>query len=190
MNIMIVLFPDVEELDFAGPYEVFSYLRKVGCEADVFTAGADGGVVRCANGLRVIPDYSFAEAPRADWIVVPGGQGRRQEVNNPVMVDFIKRRAAEADVVASVCTGAFILAAAGILQEGRATTYHLALEELQAFAPQLNVTGERIEQQGNVFTAAGVSAGIDLALHLCDRLEPGLGRKVAEKIEYNPAYTG
>ena len=186
MKIMIVIFPDVEELDFVGPYEVFSFLNKVGQEVSVFTVSQEGTPLRCANGLRVEPDYSFATAPQADWLIIPGGQGRHKEMHNPVMLDFVTRAAKEAAIIASVCTGAFILANAGLLSQGRATTYHLALDELQALKPELNVTGERIEQQGNVYMAAGVSAGIDLALHLCDRLKPGLGRQVAEKIEYTP----
>lgn len=189
MKIMIILFTDVEELDFAGPYEVFSYISKVGGQADVFTVSEDGKPLRCANGLKVEPDYSFDTAPAADWIVIPGGNGRRREMHNPAMLDFVRKASQNADVVSSVCTGAFILAAAGLVTKGRATTYHLALDELREFAPELQVTGSRLEQQGNVFMAAGVSAGIDMALQLCDRLEPGLGRLVAEKIEYNPAYS-
>ena len=186
MNIMIVIFPDVEELDFVGPFEVFSFLNKVGQQVSVFTVSQEGTEIRCANGLQVKPDYSFVNAPAADWVIIPGGQGRHKEMHNTVMLDFVKRTACDAAVVASVCTGAFILATAGLLQKGRATTYHLALDELRTLMPELEVTGERVEQQGNVYMAAGVSAGIDLALQLCDRLEPGLGRKVAEKIEYAP----
>ncbi|MDW7650680.1 MAG: DJ-1/PfpI family protein [Bacillota bacterium] len=182
--IMIIIFPDVEELDFVGPYEALSYLNKVGRNVSVFTVSEDGKELACANGLHVVPHYSFETAPRADWVIVPGGNGRKREMQNPVMLDFVKRAAKEAQIVASVCTGAFILAAAGILTRGRATTYHMALDELRAFAPDLDVTGARMEKQGNIYTAAGVSAGIDLALDLCDHLEPGLGKLVAEKIEY------
>jgi putative intracellular protease/amidase/rhodanese-related sulfurtransferase len=189
LKIGIILFSDVEELDFAGPYEVFSYIQKVGREAEVFTVSEDGMPLRCANGLKVEPDYDFARAPQPDWLLIPGGQGRRREMHNPAMLRYVQDVAATAEVVASVCTGAFILAAAGLIRQGPATTYHLALEELRQFAPGLTVTGSRVEQQGHIYMAAGVSAGIDLALELCDRLEPGLGRRVAEKIEYHPAYS-
>lgn len=184
LAIMIIIFPDVEELDFVGPYEALSYLKKVGQDVSVFTVSQTGEELTCANGLRVVPHYSFETAPKADWIIVPGGNGRKREMKNPAMLDFVRERAKDAEVVASVCTGAFILAAAGILKEGPATTYHQCLDELAAFAPQLTVTGARVERQGNVYMAAGVSAGIDMALHLCDRLKPGLGRLVAESIEY------
>ena len=192
MKIMIVIFSDVEELDFVGPYEVFSYLSKVGTvskDVSVFTASEDGAEVVCANGLRVLPHYSFATVPTADWIIIPGGHGRNREMHNPAMLAFVQQAAKQAQIVASVCTGAFILAAAGLLKPGKATTYHLALAELKAFAPELDVTGSRLEKQDNVYMAAGVSAGIDMALELCDLIEPGLGKLVAEKIEYNPAYT-
>ncbi|MCW3490534.1 DJ-1/PfpI family protein [Dethiobacter alkaliphilus] len=186
MKIMIVIFPEVEELDFVGPYEVFSFLSKVGEDVSVYTVSQDGKAVRCANGLKVEPDYSFADAPQAHWLVIPGGQGRHREMHNPAMLDFVRQAANHAEIIASVCTGAFILANAGLLQKGRATTYHLALEELQKLKPELDVTGNRMERQGNVYMAAGVSAGIDLALQLCDKIKPGLGRQVAEKIEYAP----
>jgi uncharacterized protein len=190
MKIMFVLFNDVEELDFVGPYEALSYVNKVGYTAEIYTVSQDGEAVRCANGLRVLPDYSFESAPEADWLIVPGGQGRKKEMHNPAMLAFIARAAKRARVVASVCTGAFILVAAGVLTEGKATTYHLALEELKDYAPGLFVTGERVVRCNNIYSAGGVSAGIDLALQLADLIEPGLGNLVAEKIEYEQRPTG
>ncbi len=184
MNIMIVLFNEVEELDFVGPYEALSYAKKLGHDVNVYTASEDGEVVCCANGLRVLPHYSFSSAPQADWLIVPGGQGRKREMYNPAMLEFVAKAAGKAEAVASVCTGAFILVAAGVLTEGKATTYHLALEELKNYAPGLFVIGERMVRHGKVYSAGGVSAGIDLALQLADRIEPGLGNKIAGKIEY------
>src|SRR3954471_17622636 len=109
-TIAITLFNNVEELDFCGPWEVFSYLRQLEPTAcDVFTVPEHGGEVRCAKGLRVIADHSFATAPRADVLIIPGGNGRKTEVNTPRMIDFIRSHAAEGELTASVCTGAFLL---------------------------------------------------------------------------------
>lgn len=185
MNIAVLLFNDVEELDFAGPYEVFSYMNKIGEQAEVYTVSEDGKEIRCANGLCVRPHYSFQTAPRADILIVPGGQGRKREMHNPAVLGFVRQAAVGARYVASVCTGAFILAAAGLFPEGAGvTTYHLALEELKSTYPRLFVTGERIMRYQNIYTAGGVSAGIDMALMLADQLKPGLGRRIAERIEY------
>lgn len=185
MNIAVLLFNDVEELDFAGPFEVFAYMNKVGEQVNVYTVSEDGQEVRCANGLYVRPHYSFKTAPAADILLVPGGQGRKREMSNSAVLAYIRQAAAHARYIASVCTGAFILAAAGLFPEGAgATTHHLALEELKETFPFLFVTGERIMRHGNIYTAGGVSAGIDLALVLADRLKPGLGQKIAERIEY------
>jgi len=126
-NIGILLFDDVEELDFGGPWEVFAYLRAQRPEhCGVYTVSERGGEVRCAKGLRVIADHSFESAPKADVLVVPGGHGRRREVNNPRTIDFIRAGAARAEVTASVCTGAFLLEKAGLLNGRKATTYWAA----------------------------------------------------------------
>src|SRR5262245_32305369 len=106
-TIAILLFENAEELDFVGPWEVFSYFRTQNSTlADVFTVSETGGTVGCAKGLRVIADHSFETAPRADVLIVPGGIGRKIEVNNLRMIDFIRTGASGAEVTASVCTGA------------------------------------------------------------------------------------
>src|SRR5919199_2864197 len=115
-TIGIVIFPDVEELDFVGPWEVFSYLREAEPElCDVFTVSQHGGEVRCRKGLRVIADYSCDDAPEADIILVPGGQGTRVEVDNPTLIGYLARAASKAEITTSVCTGSFLLERTGVL---------------------------------------------------------------------------
>src|SRR3954454_22656358 len=187
-NVAILLFDDVEELDFGGPWEVFAYLRAQRPElCNVFTVSERGGEVRCAKGLRVLADHSFETAPQPDVLIVPGGPGRRGEVSNPRTIDFIRTRAGRAKVSASVCTGAFLLEKAGLLTGRRATTYWAAMDELRALGT-VRVVEARWVDDGNLLTAAGVSAGIDLSLYLVGRFwGPEVARFVQKGIEYFPA---
>jgi transcriptional regulator GlxA family with amidase domain len=186
-SVAILVFNDVEELDFAGPWEVFSYFRKQNPElCDVFTVSETGGEIRCAKGLRVIADHSFATAPKADVLVVPGGQGRKHEVNNPRLIGFIRAHAKRAELTTSVCTGAFLLERAGLLNGKRATTYWGAVDEFRALGTG-TVTRGRYVEDGNVITSSGVSAGIDMSLFVIGKLfSPQLARKVQKGIEYFP----
>ena len=186
-TIAILLFYEVEELDFAGPWEVFAYFCKQNPElCDVYTVSETGGPIQCAKGLRVIADYSFATAPPADLLVVPGGQGRKREVNNSRVIDFIRAHASRGELTTSVCTGAFLLAKAGLLNGKRATTYWGAIEEFRALQSAI-VTPGRYVVDGNIVTAAGVSAGIDMSLFVIGKLwSPELARKVQKGIEYFP----
>jgi transcriptional regulator GlxA family with amidase domain len=187
-HIAILLFDNAEELDFGGPWEVFAYLRTQHPElCNVYTVSERGGEVRCAKGLRVIADHSFASAPAPDLLIVPGGHGRRTEINNPRVIRFIRRAAGRAEIVASVCTGAFLLERAGLLTGKRATTYWAAMDELRALGT-VNVVEARWVDEGKVITAAGVSAGIDMSLFLVGRLwGPQVARLVQKGIEYFPA---
>ena len=187
-SIAIVLFPRVEELDFVGPWEVFTMLRSLEPDScEVFTVSEEGGEVRCAKGLRVLADHSFATAPKADIILVPGGQGTRTEVDNPRLIDYLSRAGREAEVSTSVCTGAFLLERAGLLAGKRATTHWASLDRLRALGT-VDVIEERWVDEGAVISASGVSAGIDMALHLVGRLwGPETARRVQQAIEYFPA---
>jgi transcriptional regulator GlxA family with amidase domain len=187
-TIAIVVFPVVEELDFVGPWEVFSFLRSLEADAcDVFTVSEHGGEVRCAKGLRVIADYSFATAPPADIILVPGGMGTRTEVDNPAIIDYIRSAAAKAEVATSVCTGSFLLERAGLLAGKRATTHWASLDRFRSLGT-VDVVEERWVDEGNVVTSSGVSAGIDMALYLVGRLwGPETARRVQKGIEYFPS---
>ena len=187
-SIAIVLFPAVEELDFVGPWEVFSFLSALDAETcTVFTVSEHGGDVRCAKGLRVLADYSFADAPRPDIFLVPGGMGTRAEIDNPAMIDYIRRAGDAAELVTSVCTGAFLLERAGLLTGRRATTHWASLDRLRALGT-VEVVEARWVDEGAVVTASGVSAGIDMALYLVGRLwGPEIARRVQKGIEYFPA---
>jgi transcriptional regulator GlxA family with amidase domain len=187
MNIAIVLFPDVEELDFAGPYEVFGMAAKhVYKDWRVFTVAGERSV-RGNCGLSVNVDYLFDEAPAAEIILVPGGIGTRAGMEDDALIAYIRRAGASAQYVTSVCTGAFLLHRAGFLKGRRATTYWAQRETLDKMG-DVTVVAERWVHDGNVITAAGVSAGIDMALYLVGVLKgPEEARRLQKGIEYDPA---
>jgi transcriptional regulator GlxA family with amidase domain len=186
--VAFVLFDGAEELDWVGPWEVFTMLDKVepgSCTA--YSVSQHGGEVRCAKGLRVLADHSFANAPKPDIVLVPGGQGTRTESQNPAMLDYIRATATEAELMTSVCTGAFVLAAAGLLEGKRATTHFASMDRLRAIEG-ITAVEERWVDEGSVVTAAGVSAGIDMALHLVARLwSPAIAAKVRQVMQYYPS---
>lgn len=181
----ILLFDDVEVLDFAGPYEVFSRCRlEPGVESRrsddkapfrVVTVAQTHGPLRATGGLRVLPDHSFDDAPQVDILVVPGGFGTRGLLENSPVLEWISRVAEDAAKVTSVCTGSLVLARLGLLEGRRATTHWSALETLASMGDVRVEGGARFVDDG-VITSAGVSAGIDMALHVIETLH---GREVA-----------
>lgn len=187
-TVAFLIFDDVEELDFVGPWEALGYLATIEPTwCAVHTVSRDGGVVRCVNGLRVVADHSFATAPAASVIVVPGGNGRKKAMVDPATLDFVRQTAATATAVMSVCSGAFILHRAGLLEGLTATTYHGCLDELDGCAGVTVARGQRFVDNGKILTAAGVSAGIDCTLHLIGKLySPQVARRVQDGIEYHP----
>jgi transcriptional regulator GlxA family with amidase domain len=163
MNFGFLIFDDAEELDWVGPWEVVTaWGRLAGGPQRCLTVSQTLGVVRCAKGLRVLADYSFVDCPPLDYLLVPGGQGTRREVHNAALVEFVRTQAARCRQVLSVCTGSFVLHAAGLLEDKPATTHWGSLNRLREAG--VTVREERWLRTGNVWTAAGVSAGIDLAL--------------------------
>lgn len=187
LTIGIVLFADCEELDWAGPWEVFTMARR---EGDVVVTIAENlDPVRCRKGLRVLPDHTFADAPDLDVVLVPGGEGSRTERNNPKMLDFIRRVAPGCSWVTSVCTGVFVLEAAGPAHQKRVTTHWAAIEELRGLAPDLSLLEHvRYVRDGNLVTSAGISAGIDMALWLVGQMySVEHARATQLAMEYNPA---
>ena len=190
----IVLFDEVEVLDFAGPFEVFSRTRLIAGLASrrsedsapfsVFTMTADGRTVTTTGGLQVTPRYSFAAAPHLDILVVPGGFGTRPLLDDAAMTMAIAGWARQAELVASVCTGALLLAKAGLLDGRRATTHWGSLDLLASLGPIDVVRDQRVVDAG-VMTSAGVSAGIDLALAIVERLHgKGVADETAHYMEY------
>jgi len=187
-TIGILLFDDVEELDFVGPWEVFTSARMIRGELAVLTLAEQAGPVRCAKGLRVLPDATLDEAPRVDVLVVPGGQGTRREVDNPKVVGYVRRAASSAAWVTSVCTGALLLHGAGLLEGKRVTTHWAFADSLEGRGGVRVLRDARYVRDGNVVTAGGVSAGIDMALWLVGQLfDPATARNVQRAIEYQPA---
>jgi transcriptional regulator GlxA family with amidase domain len=180
------VFPGAEELDLVGPWEALALARDYGeREIDLFTAAVTREPVRLRGGLRVVPDYAFGSEPAADAIVVPGGPGTRDEAAWRPVVAWVSARR-ETPLVTSVCTGAFVLARAGLLDGRNATTHYARLDELREQHSEVNVVeGVRVVDEGDVITAGGVTSGIDLGLHLVTRFfGDQLAATVAEVMEY------
>jgi transcriptional regulator GlxA family with amidase domain len=188
LTIGILLFDDVEELDFVGPFEVFAGMRQAVGSGQVVLIAEQEGPVTCANGMRVLPDHAFDDAPALDVLLVPGGQGTRREVSNPRLIEWIRKAGEAATWVTSVCTGALLLHEAGFARGKRVTTYWRFVEQLRARGDVEVLDGPRFVRDGQLVTSAGVSAGIDMALWLVGQLHsPGLARKVQRGIQYEPA---
>lgn len=190
----IFLFDDVEVLDFAGPFEVFSVARPVGSEDDAerlfqpITIAETIETVRCVGGLLVQPHYTFANHPPLDLLIVPGGRGAREvQIHNKVALDWIAVQEPNVAILASVCTGAFLLAQNGLLDGRRATTYWSHVPTLQANFPNVQVVDDvRWVDEGHIVTSAGVSAGIDMSLHLVARLhDDATATWTARRMQYD-----
>jgi transcriptional regulator GlxA family with amidase domain len=168
----ILLFDRVEVLDFAGPFEVLSQAKSDDGDncLKVLTVAARAEVV-CQGGLRVLVDTTIEACPALDALVIPGGPGAdyRTEEQNVFLIPFIRRRAPETATVASVCTGAFILARTGLLDGFQATTHSSLIDAFRTEFPRVNTVTAKVVDQGPILTAAGVSSGIDLSLHLLER---------------------
>lgn len=190
-RIGILLFKDAEELDALGPWEVLStwthHFPDDGYE--VLSISPSGGLVQCAKGLVVQAQYSVADTPPLDVLLYPGGQGVRSHLRDETQLDWIRRQRDSVPLLTSVCTGSLVYAAAGLLAHRSATTHWASLDALAAIDPTIDVRREeRFVDDGDIVTAAGVSAGIDMALHLIVRLAgPDRAREVRRYIQYEPA---
>jgi transcriptional regulator GlxA family with amidase domain len=185
----LLIFDGAEELDFTGPWEVFTASSMLREHADTVVLIAEHpDAVRCAKGMRVLPDHTFADHPPLDVLLVPGGQGTRREVSNPAVIGWIRQAAAGAAWTASVCTGALLLHEAGPARGRRVATHHAFEDTLQARGGVPVVRDARYVIDGNLATSQGVSAGIDLALWLAGRLHGrDHARAVRRYIQYEPA---
>lgn len=187
-NLAILIYDDVEVLDFCGPFEVFSVASRFTDPAafNVFTVAEKDGPILTRGGLRVHPHHRLSDCPRPDLLVVPGGQGSRREMNNQPLLDWIRQVSAQAEFTLSVCTGALILAKAGLLDGLEATTHHAAIDLLRQAAPRTTVHAiRRVVDNGRVICSAGIAAGIDMSLHVVERL---LGGQVAIKTTQHMEY--
>jgi transcriptional regulator GlxA family with amidase domain len=187
-NVAILIFDDVEVLDFCGPFEVFSVTGRHDRPTpfNVHTVAEKRVPITARNGLSVNPSYTIADCPPPDILLVPGGPGTRREVNNRVLIDWIKEQAPKVELLLSVCTGALLLAKAGLLDGLAATTHHRALSELRDIAPNTTLRpDERFVDNGRIVLSAGISAGIDMSLYVVSRL---LGKDAATETAHHMEY--
>jgi transcriptional regulator GlxA family with amidase domain len=186
----VALFQGAEELDWAGPWEVLAAWSQQWPDdgVRVLTVARSTDPVTCAKGLRVLPEETWDSAPPLDVLVYPGGWGTRRELGDEAVLDWIRGLAAGGALVTSVCTGSLVFAAAGLLDGKPATTHWQSLELLPTLGREIEVRpDDRFVDTGEVITAAGVSAGIDMALHLVARLHsPERAREVRRYIQYDP----
>jgi transcriptional regulator GlxA family with amidase domain len=182
-----LIFDDLEELDLIGPWEMISlWGKEYNGPEEIFTVSQQGGLIKCAKGMKINSDYSFSSCPELNFLLVPGGKGTRREVNNPVLIEFIRNQAMHCHNVLSVCTGSFLLHAAGLLNKHKATTHWLSLERLKQFKEVITVE-ERYIKDGMIWTAAGISAGIDMALaFIADIANDEIAGKIQLHAEYFP----
>jgi len=188
-TVAILAFDDMEVLDFAGPYEVFNVAGELGegSPFSVFSVGLTGAPVVGRGGFTVLPTHPLADAPPPDVLVVPGGAGTRPLLHDERLLAWLRDRAAEVELLLSVCTGALLLAQAGLLERRRATTHHDAFDELAAISPTTHVVrGQRfVRSAETILTSAGVSAGVDLSLHAVQLLAgPETRDRTAAEMEW------
>jgi transcriptional regulator GlxA family with amidase domain len=190
IRIAVVVFDGAEELDWAGPWEVLGVWARLWPDdgVEVFTVADSRGLVRSANGLQVMAESSWDDAGRIDVVVYPGGVGTTKQLGDDALRSRLRALAASTRIMASVCTGSLVFADAGLLDGLPATTHWASLDELAALGTNIEVRpDDRFVDTGRMVTAAGVSAGIDMALHLVRRLHsPQRAHQVRRVIQYDP----
>jgi transcriptional regulator GlxA family with amidase domain len=192
-HVGIVLFEDIEVLDFCGPFEVFSAVRlneekrrEESSPFEVWLVAETPELVTTTGNMKVMPDYTFESCPALDILVVPGGWGTRKELNNQTMLEWLRTRAAEVETLTSVCTGSMLLGFAGLLNGLHATTHWRSLDWMRDSFPEVTVEFQQhVVEDGRVVTSAGISAGIDMALKVVARyFGESIARATARHMEY------
>lgn len=181
-----LLFPNFELLDVFGPLEMFGLSGMLNKEIELKFVSETGGLVKSNVGPQSASDYSFTDDVPSDILLIPGGNGSRAQVENPVVLDWLEKQAERTNIVASVCTGAALLAKAGILDAHSATTNKMVFDWVSSLNEDVNwVPKARWVKSGNIYTSSGVSAGIDMALSVIEELY-GVehAQKVADCAEY------
>ena len=190
----IVLFEDIEVLDFCGPFEVFSVTRlneerrrEEPSPFEVLLVVESPGPVTTTGGMKVIPHSTFEHCPHLDIVVSPGGWGTRRELKNPIILNWLRERAAEVETLTAVCTGSMLLGFAGLLDGLHATTHWRSLDWMRESFPLVTVEyGKHVVQDGKVFTSAGISAGIDMSLKVVAHyFGEAIARATARHMEYS-----
>jgi transcriptional regulator GlxA family with amidase domain len=188
-NTAILIFNDAEVLDFAGPFEIFNAANEASAKKlfNVYTISEKLDTIIARNGFKVIPDYNISNCPAPDILIVPGGIGRKIQMNNPVIIQWIKSLFDDLEYLLSVCTGAFIIGKAGLLKGLNATTHHASYDEFQSTFPDTKlVKNVPYVDNGKIITSGGISTGMKAALHLVDKIsENNLGKMTAELMEYD-----
>lgn len=186
-NLAILLFDDAEVLDFCGPFEMFSVASNQ-CSSPAFNVMtvAEKTPITARNGLSINPGYTLDSCPKPDILLVPGGIGTRREMTNARLIEWIRQTATDAELVLSVCTGALLLGKGGLLDRLEATTHHVGYELLREIVPSCVVHEDRrYVDNGKVVTSAGIAAGIDMSLHVVNRLlGPDIAEATARHMEY------
>ena len=186
----ILIFPEVEVLDFCGPFEVFSVARAEAGAArspfEILVVAETSEPVRAYGGLMVLPTVTMAECPPLDILVVPGGDGTRHCLQNERLLEWVKAQGTAVETLASVCTGALVLAQTGFLDGLTATTHWATLDMMQAMFPATQVVADQhVVENGRILTSAGISAGIDMALKIVGRYYgETAARRAAKMMEY------
>ncbi len=189
----ILIFPEVEVLDFCGPYEVFTVTRldearrrEEPSPFQVLLLAEREEAITTAAGMRVLPDCTLASCPPLDILVVPGGWGTRRQIDNKILIDWIAEQGRQVETLTSVCTGVLLLGQAGLLDGRRATTHWRSLKVLRESFPRVTVEEQlHVVEDGNLLTSAGIAAGLDLALKVVERYYgEAVARATARHMEY------
>lgn len=181
VRVGIFLFNEVELLDFAGPYEVFSVTDELNDFRlfDVFTITENGGEIRTVNGLRVVPDYDFTNHPPIDLLIVPGGAGTKIEMTKEPVLKWLKGRNETSQNTMSVCSGTRLLGKLGLLDNMEIITHHEVIADMKEIAPKAIIKEDaRFTDNGKILTSAGISAGIELSLYVVEKL---YGKRISDK---------
>ncbi|MGE1012823.1 AraC family transcriptional regulator [Bacillus wiedmannii] len=187
-SVGIFLFNEVEVLDFAGPFEVFSVTEEDEEKPfTVYTVSQNGEMITARNGLKVKPDYSIEDLPPVDILIIPGGKGvRENEVQNDIIINWVRQQMKEVKLMTSVCTGALLLAKAGLLEGLKATTHWASIQTFKKDFPNVEVMENvKFVDEGHIITSAGISAGINMSFHIVKNL---LGVEIAEETAKSMEY--
>lgn len=186
-NFGFLVFEDFEEMDLVGPWEMIGiWSQYFEGPKNIFTINKNNDLVKGLHGLKIQPDYDYEHCPPLDFLLIPGGLGTRKVVFDTDLIAFIKKHVKNCQQILSVCTGSFLLQAAGLLQGKKVTSHWASIERLQKF-PELTVVQERFVRDGIIWSSAGISAGIDLALaFIAEMASPEIAGKVQRYAEYYP----
>jgi transcriptional regulator GlxA family with amidase domain len=189
-NVSILVFDDVEVLDFSGPYEVFNVAAEATTPPPfcVYSVGITDKPIQGRGKFTFTPRYSIEDSPHADILIIPGGYGTRPLLKHEGLISWISDQAAKVEWLVSVCTGALLLAKAGLLKTCLATTHHTAFDQLQELSPTTTIVRDArfVQSSTKVLTAGGISAGVDVALHLVNKVAGAkVYADVVDEMEYN-----